>query len=164
VEIGEQMGLDDRIIVSGAMQQDCDQDEVEAVFRFVNAFAQGDAGTLRPMMDPLSRQVLDDLVATGAWVEATSGIRQVVVNSIVDAGVGLTVGFGITDQSGTLSQQSWVALSAGDAYQFRPVAIPPMSLVAPPSNTEQTDFESGGNEDGGGRSGGGGGKDGGGPG
>src|ERR1043165_4813561 len=48
-----------------------DEGMARAVITFADAFARGDADKLRPLLDPIGKQVLDQLTASGEWDDST---------------------------------------------------------------------------------------------
>jgi hypothetical protein len=54
-----------------------DEDLAEAVIRFASALARGDESAFGSLLDPSARSVLDELLSSGDWEEATARIEAV---------------------------------------------------------------------------------------
>lgn len=87
-------------------QAPVDESLAKAAIKLADAFAQGDDEALRPMLDKRQQGILDTLIATEQWYDATEPIEAVRIVSI-DAGSRLnpeptttTIGMAIQDPGG----------------------------------------------------------------
>ncbi|MFM9995522.1 MAG: hypothetical protein ACKVU4_06925 [Phycisphaerales bacterium] len=94
----------------------------EGVIMLANAIAKGDSGAMRPLLDRAGQAVLDDLVGTGGWDDATKKIEAVRVVRLNQLGYdrpSASVATAIQEPGGAYVLL-WAAKPDGDAYIFSP--------------------------------------------
>jgi hypothetical protein len=84
--IRQELGADARVQIARGVET-TERDIAEAVIRFANAWAKGDANALRPMLARGDRAILDDLRSRGEWESEVRKIEQVRVVYLNQDGV-----------------------------------------------------------------------------
>jgi len=102
------------------------QDLAQAVANLASAIASGDHSSMQSLLDVADREVLKDLVGSGDWKSATSGIEAVRVCVLTESEdkKTATVGLGVQDKDGAF-MLAWTADSPG-SWRFRGMSILPM--------------------------------------
>lgn len=107
-------------------QAPVDKSLAEAVIKLASALAKGDAAAMRPMLDSGAKAILEDMVASGAWAEATKPIEQVRIVSLSgrseekasSAQVALAIQI-----PGSAHLLAWQGSRAGDAWVFKNIWV-----------------------------------------
>lgn len=99
-----------------------DRSLAESVIQFANAIATGDSGAMRGMLDRAGQAVLDDLVGTGGWDDATKKIEAVRVVRLNQSGYDQPSAMVATaiQEPGGAYVLLWAAKPGGDRYIFSP--------------------------------------------
>jgi hypothetical protein len=82
----QELGADARVQIARGVST-TDRDIAEAVIRFADGWAKGDAGRLRSMLSRADRAILDDLRSRGEWESEVRKIEQVRVVFLTESGV-----------------------------------------------------------------------------
>ena len=129
--VAQYLTLDPKVSLQNAKPMDCSEDEVKAILEFMSGFASGDADALRSMMDSTGRKVLDNLVESGRWSDATSKIIEVsLIDRVLTPQGDDVLTFSIVLPRAGRVQQDWRITERGDMYQFAPFAVVPESKQA----------------------------------
>jgi hypothetical protein len=88
--------------------------------RFADAFARGDDGDLRPMLDSFGQTVLADLKASASWSESVGRIEKVRITYLEGSDSGGTLAMAIQEPDGAYVL-GWSMISDGDAMVFSPM-------------------------------------------
>lgn len=86
-----------------------------AVIRLADALAKGDSETFRSLLDRPSQAVLDDLLGTGEWYEATAKIEAVRVVKLDEGTGALQVA---VQEPGRAYLLAWTAMPAFESFVF----------------------------------------------
>lgn len=100
-----------------------DEGLARAIIGFADAFAKGNADKLRPMLDPLGKQVLDQLTSSGQWDESTGKAIEAVRVSKLSGSDPASLCLAI-QEPGTAYALAWTVRSADGAYVFAGAPIP----------------------------------------
>lgn len=140
-EIAAIVPLADNIEVENALFENTTKSQMEACFKFINAFATGDSDTLKPMFDSVSKQVLDELLTTGEWTEQTSSIRELVLLGCFKVDTkSFIFSFDLSFHGGKTITLNWKANQRGDMFIFTPnPIIPTPKSVSDMANSADTD-------------------------
>lgn len=119
-------GFDERLLLPEELAPDNDDDRI-AVLTFFDAFARGDEDTLGLMMSDIDRHELNELVATPAWEETVSDIKQVRIEtgSAPPPMQGQKAALAIIEVGTTYQPQLWYYSKEAGDYVFEAVATPP---------------------------------------
>jgi hypothetical protein len=79
-ELMNQYGIDSRVQLTEERAPDTTEQRI-AVLRFFDAFARADANALSGMLSPTDALLLERMVSSGAWDEATEGIVMIDVQT-----------------------------------------------------------------------------------
>lgn len=86
-ELKAEFNIDPRVNLTEERAPDTTEQRI-AVLRFFDAFARGDSNTLASMLSPTDALLLERMVDSGEWAEATSGIGMIDVQTGSDSTVG----------------------------------------------------------------------------
>ena len=86
-DLMSQYGIDPRVQMAEEKAPGTTEQRV-AVLRFFDAFARGDANTLAGMLSPTDALLLERMVTSGEWADATEGITMIDVQTGSDPTVG----------------------------------------------------------------------------
>ncbi len=89
-----------------------DESIARSVIAFATALAHGNASALDPMLDPLAKETLANLRASGAWARATSDLQAVRIVSLTSAGDGYTLGLAVHPKGEPAYLTAWRILPA----------------------------------------------------
>jgi hypothetical protein len=100
-------------------QAPIDESLAQSVIRFGDALARGDDAALRPLLDVSSRAVLERLLVTGGWYDATGSLEAVSVIELQDNDGGGSLSLAL-QEPGVAYILNWEALPApdGNGYVF----------------------------------------------
>lgn len=135
-------------------QAPTDEGLARSVIKFADALARGDSASLKTMLDAQGKMIVDQLVGSGDWYDATKSIEAVRVASLSGGGGFGALTLAIQDPDGAYVL-SWQAMeSGGDAWLFMPlpstnevkrrvsdwdgrsgVAMPDLDIPADPGDT-----------------------------
>jgi len=116
--------IDERVMLAEDLAPKNNEDRV-AVLEFFDAFARGDAETLRTMMSPVDQAELDALVEAGVWEETIAGITQIELETGRSPN-GDKCALAIFEVDWDYQPQLWYYHSLGvGEYEFDAVACPP---------------------------------------
>lgn len=105
-----------------------DEALARAIVSLAGALAAGDEAVLRPLLDASGQGVLDQLLASGRWSEATGEIQAVRIVSLEQGEEGALVGVAVqTTREAYLT--GWRAVRAGGGWVFG--ATPTPDTTAP---------------------------------
>jgi hypothetical protein len=100
-----------------------DESLARAVINFADALAKGDADKLRPMLDPVGKQVLDQLTASGDWDESTGKSIEAVRVSKLSGSDPASLRLAI-QEPGSAYALAWSVRSNEGAFIFAGAPIP----------------------------------------
>jgi len=86
-ELMQQLAIDPRVNLTEDQAPETTDQRI-AVLRFFDAFARGDADALAGMLSPTDALLLERMVDSGEWADATSGIGMINVQTGSDPTVG----------------------------------------------------------------------------
>lgn len=117
----QSMDADARVQFPQAMAP-VDEQLARSIISFATALASGDSDTMGSMLTADSKPVLDELVTSGAWYDATDSIEAVRVVQLVDSSsvagdIDAILTFAIQDPDGAYLL-SWGAQRAGSGFRF----------------------------------------------
>jgi len=95
-----------------------------AVLEFFDAFARGDADSLRTMLPLADQQELNALVGSGVWEETIAGISEIAI----ETGSGPyeeKCALAIFEINGGFQPQLWYYASSAEGYRFDAAPTPP---------------------------------------
>ncbi len=118
--VASTMTLDPRVDLSNAEYVGCTREQMEASFRFADAFVRGDAEALSPMLDATSREVLENLQEEGHWPSENQDINALVISEVAGAGSTVDMGFRIVMRDGSAMNLAWTGRSRGTSLIFEP--------------------------------------------
>ena len=94
----------------------------ETVAALAGAIARGDARALHPMLDEPSQVILDQLVESDSWNDATGSITKVRVCTLEEDGSNIRVGLGVESASGAYLL-GWEGERLGSGWLFAGIAL-----------------------------------------
>ncbi len=109
----QSMDADARVQFPQAMAP-VDEQLARSIISFATALASGDSDTMGSMLTADSKPVLDELVTSGAWYDATDNIEAVRVVQLIEP---ISVTFAVQDPDGAYLL-GWTPTRAGAGYQF----------------------------------------------
>lgn len=136
----------EKVSVEDAVRSDCTKSQMQETIRFLNAYASGNEKTLRPMLDPLSQKVLDDLVIQGLWQSETFSIRKLTLLNCTGTGRDFSMGFTIETDSGSSQTYTWTGQMRGNSAVFTPYVRMPEEPVEPVDTGTRTGESASGEE------------------
>jgi hypothetical protein len=116
-------GIDERITLPEDKAPNDDQARV-AVLEFFDAFARGDATSLRGMLRTADARELDDLIESGDWDKTVEGIDEILVET-GDGPYGERCALGVFVVGNSFQPQLWYYQSGTDGYRFDAAPCPP---------------------------------------
>lgn len=103
-------------------QAPADRALAEGIVKLAHNLAKGDAAGLKKLLTPPAQNIVDELVSTGGWADATKNIEQVRVVSVSgtqdEAPTSSLVGFAIQGKDGAYLL-AWNGARAGDSWVFQ---------------------------------------------
>lgn len=93
------------------------EDLARAVIAFSDALAKGDAAKLQPMLDSTSKNVLEQLRASGDWDESVSKIQAVRVVQLAGSEAGGMLSLAV-QEPGSAYVLNWAIAGAGGKFVF----------------------------------------------
>ena len=121
-----ELGIDERINLPESKAPQTDPQR-RAVLEFFDAFARGDATSLRPMLSRLDQMELEELVASDDWSTAVTDISMIDVQTAEHEGqpVAFAMFHGIHTAGLSFQPQLWYYTATVDDVTFDAIATPP---------------------------------------
>lgn len=98
------------------------RDIAESVAALAGAIALGDSQTLHPMLDQPSQVILDQLVESDHWREATGSITKVRVCTLEEDGQTIRIGLGVESLAGAYLL-GWEGERIGSGWLYAGIAL-----------------------------------------
>jgi hypothetical protein len=121
VAVMQQLNTDARVQFPSE-QAPADRALAEGIIKLAHNLAKGDAPAMKRLLTPPGQNLVDELVSTGGWSEATKSIEQVRVVSVSgtteEAPATSLIGFAIQGKDGAYLL-AWNGARAGDAWVFQ---------------------------------------------
>jgi len=118
------LGIDERVSLPEDMAP-MTNPERKAVLEFFDSFARGDETALGSMLTRVDNDELDELVASGAWTDATSKISGIDVQTGTSPINGEPCALAVFYVDGGFQPQLWYYTVDRDGAEFDAVAAPP---------------------------------------
>jgi len=118
------LGIDERVSLPEDMAP-MTNPERKAVLEFFDSFARGDETALGSMLTRVDNDELDELVASGAWTDATSKISGIDVQTGTSPINGEPCALAVFYVDGGFQPQLWYYTVDRDGAEFDAVATPP---------------------------------------
>lgn len=139
--VAESMMLSASVVVGSLPDTECTEEEVRAMLQFADDFATGNTEALRGKMQGSARNVLDDLVETGAWGQVNSELQSVVLTRIDKTMSQSVFAFDVVTRSGERDPLGWVLTQRGDTFTFKTYFVPPPIEVPEIATEIETESE-----------------------
>lgn len=100
---------------------------------FAKALAHGDASAVEPMLDPLAKETLANLRASGAWSRATTDVEAVRIVTLTSAGDGYTLAIAVKPKGEPAYLTGWRARptdSGGWVFAGAPTSVKTAASLA----------------------------------
>ncbi len=112
------MELSPKLMLDG-VYEDCDSEQMRAVFNFMDSFATGNDGKARAMMNSEGNRIMDELVDNDGWEDTTGDVHEVLLLTCVgDSNDKVKVEFTLFYEDRDALNMYWTGRTRGDSVVF----------------------------------------------